>query len=329
MAYNRFITKADDLITSREQTRTGFINFALEKNRRSSPYIAQARFLKQEASRAQDPMDLLYIDTIQSSLLTASGLSDKSLKYFSEEDKSQALHELIKEFLIPAGVNFVDELVYRFLLIKGDSFGGSMRNSVGIFAEQKFRRYFIACLEMQNIHYKYIIKSKQNCEWQDRNNDPTVIAEIENRAWAISWEVGGNSYILTFNLKVPIVNKNVDILLFNAKSSEFNNGSIVSNVKKFCMLGELKGGIDPAGADEHWKTANTALGRIREAFLKNKHPVLTSFLGAAIESSMAKEIFEQLESSKLANAANFSDNEQLQEYCLWMIDLKKENKNAN
>ena len=24
------------------------------------------------------------------------------------------------------------------------------------------------------------------------------------------------------------------------------------------MLGELKGGIDPAGADEHWKTGNAA-----------------------------------------------------------------------
>ncbi len=29
--------------------------------------------------------------------------------------------------------------------------------------------------------------------------------------------------------------------------------------EKTLMLGELKGGIDPAGADEHWKTANTVL----------------------------------------------------------------------
>ena len=32
------------------------------------------------------------------------------------------------------------------------------------------------------------------------------------------------------------------------------------------MFGELKGGIDPAGADEHWKTGNSALVRIRKAF---------------------------------------------------------------
>jgi hypothetical protein len=31
-------------------------------------------------------------------------------------------------------------------------------------------------------------------------------------------------------------------------------------------LGELKGGIDPGGADEHWKTAQAAFNRIRQAF---------------------------------------------------------------
>lgn len=311
MTYNRFITKADDLITSKEQIRTGFINFALEKNRRSSPYIAQANFLKQEALKAQNPMDLLKIETIQSSLLTASGLSDKSLKYFNNEDKLQAVNELIKKFLIPAGANFVDELVYRFLLIKGDSLGGSMRNIIGTFAEQKLKRYVIACLEMQNIHYRYKLKSNKNLEWQERKEDLSSINEVENQALAISWIKNNKSYILAFNLKVPIVDKNIDILLFNADYSEFENGTIVSKIDKFCMLGELKGGIDPAGADEHWKTANSALNRIRQAFLKKETPVLTSFLGAAIEKS-----------NELSNAANFSNDEQLQEYCLWLTNIK-------
>ncbi|WP_049254005.1 AvaI/BsoBI family type II restriction endonuclease [Neisseria elongata] len=322
MTYNRFITKADDLITSKEQIRTGFINFALEKNRRSSPYIAQANFLKQEALKARNPMDLLKIETIQSSLLTASGLSDKSLKYFNNEDKLQAVNELIKKFLIPAGANFVDELVYRFLLIKGDSLGGSMRNIIGTFAEQKLKRYVIACLEMQNIHYRYKLKSNKNLEWQERKEDLSSINEVENQALAISWIKNNKSYILAFNLKVPIVDKNIDILLFNADYSEFENGAIVSKIDKFCMLGELKGGIDPAGADEHWKTANSALNRIRQAFLKKETPVLTSFLGAAIEKSMANEIFDQLESNELSNAANFSNDEQLQEYCLWLTNIK-------
>jgi len=34
-------------------------------------------------------------------------------------------------------------------------------------------------------------------------------------------------------------------------------------------MGELKGGIDPAGADEHWKTANKALDKMRKPFTPN------------------------------------------------------------
>ena len=58
----------------------------------------------------------------------------------------------------------------------------------------------------------------------------------------------------------------------------------------FIAFGELKGGIDPAGADEHWKTAQTALARIRSAFnAKNLSPNLF-FVGAVIVDSMANDI---------------------------------------
>ena len=39
----RIIEKPEDLVTSREQTRAGFIAFALEKNRRSTPIIESAK----------------------------------------------------------------------------------------------------------------------------------------------------------------------------------------------------------------------------------------------------------------------------------------------
>ena len=88
------------------------------------------------------------------------------------------------------------------------------------------------------------------------------------------------------------------------------------------MFGELKGGIDPAGADEHWKTGNTALERIRTKFGAAGYPqIMTSFIGAAIELAMAQEIYAQLESGTLTNAANLTNNNQLIEYCNWLIDL--------
>lgn len=69
---------------------------------------------------------------------------------------------------------------------------------------------------------------------------------------------------LSVNAKVPTVDKNVDLCLYASGLEDFNQ--IVRRDDKAIMFGELKGGIDPAGADEHWKTGNSALNRIRTNF---------------------------------------------------------------
>jgi len=118
-----------------------------------------------------------------------------------------------------------------------------------------------------------------------------------------------------------MVKNNIDICLFNADTETYNNGIIVNTPEKILMLGELKGGIDPAGADEHWKTGNTALNRIRESFAKNDLKIETSFIAAAIEKKMATEIFAQLQSKTLSNAANLTIDKQLVNYCDWLLKL--------
>ena len=95
----------------------------------------------------------------------------------------------------------------------------------------------------------------------------------------------------------------------------------LEDFKCYIALGELKGGIDPAGADEHWKTAGTALNRIRDAFETKKHPVETFFIGAAIEKAMATEIFDEVNAEKLSKCANLTKSLQLAEICNWLVDL--------
>lgn len=103
-----------DLITPYEQTRAGFIVLALEKNRRATTFIEEARALK--AIACKEPIELLGFDEIRSSILTASGVSDKASNYLTEDNKNEAIKSLIEGFLEPAGKDFIDELVYRFLL---------------------------------------------------------------------------------------------------------------------------------------------------------------------------------------------------------------------
>ena len=128
---------------------------------------------------------------------------------------------------------------------------------------------------------------------------------------------------MILNTNVPLVNKNVDLSILECKIEDLKTGkqSIIHQPDKFIALGELKGGIDPAGADEHWKTARSALNRIRTSFDKKKLKPQTFFVGAAIENAMAVEIFKQLKSGGMSNAANLSNNQQLTTICNWVINL--------
>jgi type II restriction enzyme len=311
------ITQSSDLVTSREQTRAGFIAFALEKNRRSTPIIESAKSLKVLASKAKTAKDLLKITEIQPALLTAAGLSDKAVNYFNDDDKVKAISGLIENFLEPAGKGFVDEVVYRYLLIKGDSLGGSMRNIVGAIAQQKFVRTLLSNLSVSGTNYLWL--DNKTKKWEEK---PTDDFAIEEQLKALSWKnPKGKNRVLAFNLNIPIVMNNIDICLFNTNTGLYTNGENVNTPEKILMLGELKGGIDPAGADEHWKTGNTALNRIRESFAKHNLKIETSFVAAAIEKKMASEIFTQLQNKTLSNAANLTIDEQLVSYCDWLLKL--------
>lgn len=309
---------AEDLVTSHKQTRAGFIEAALAKNYKAKPYVEQAKTLKSLASRASAPVELLKIPEIQNCLLAASGLSDKSLKYFTEEDKKEAIKKLISEFLEPAGETFIDELVYRFLLIKGDSLGGSMRNYVGLIAQVKLIRKVLSLLSMQKISFMILFKDdKKKNKWQ--SFDYEHIFDKADEVIAIQWSNKQGNRILFFNATIPLVKNNIDICLYQGGMEDFNSGNIVKEDDKAILLGELKGGIDPAGADEHWKTGNSALERIREAFAR--YSIKTSFIAAAIEKKMATEIYAQLQDGTLQYAANLTVDGQLTAYCNWMINL--------
>lgn len=91
--------------------------------------------------------------------------------------------------------------------------------------------------------------------------------------------------------------------------------------ERFIAFGELKGGIDPAGADEHWKTAQTALTRIKLAFANENLSPDLFFIGAIITDSMAQEIWDQLEDGTLKNAANLTKPDQVASLSNWLVEL--------
>lgn len=306
------LKSATDLITTRAEVRAGFIAMALEKNRRAVPFVEEARALKAAALQAERPSDLLAISSIKPALLTASGLSDKALNHLQEEDKKEAIRGLIEEFLEPAGDDFVDELVYRFLLIRGDSLGGAMRNIAGFLAEQIFKRSVIAALRIRKKDFLWL--SKKSRTWL---KGEVLGDDIEDVA-GIHWN-GSAKRTLLLNKNVGFIRKNIDICLLQSSHDGWEQA--MSNAKSYVALGELKGGIDPAGADEHWKTARSALERIISGFNKEEHNVNAFFIGAAIEAAMAEEIWDWLETGKLKNAGNLTDKDHVASVCGWLVEL--------
>ncbi len=313
--YQNHLKSSKSLQTTYEAVRAGFIALALEKNRLASPLVDQARTLKSIASKVAAPADLLSMTEIQASLITAAGVSDKASRHLTDADKKVAVTDFIKTFLEPAGVHFAEELVYRFLLTRGDTLGGAMRNIGGFMAQKKLSRTIISHLTLSGQQALALRNGTE--QWTKlRAGDP----DIEGSLRGIFWDVGNNPRTLLYNVKVPLVGNNVDFCLLSSRSEDARSVGI-SKPGQYLALGELKGGIDPAGADEHWKTARTALDRIHRAFAKKKLRPHTFFVGAAIEARMAIEIWRMLKSGKLANAANLTNEDQMVSITKWLCEM--------
>lgn len=312
------ITKSSDLVTSYEEIRAGFLKLTLEKNRLATPYVQEAKALKTIASRVSTSGQLLDLPDIRPALLAAAGLSNKALNHITRDTEDAIIAELIEIFLEPAGKDFVDELVFRFLLTKGDALGGRMRNVGGQLAQQQFVSALVATLSIRNNTFQWLDR-KTNTWINGKQKD----ADIRLRAKGIYWRVEETHRTLLLNITVPTLNKNVDLCLLNTPHTAVRAGrkmnSPQNDPKLYVALGELKGGIDPAGADEHWKTAISSLSRIRD-FFGNNNPYLF-LIAASVAKAMAEEIFNQLENGSLSFAANLTNEDQLFDLCDWLVSI--------
>jgi type II restriction enzyme len=190
-----------------------------------------------------------------------------------------------------------------------------MRNVGGVLAQRKLTRAIISALRLAGLTYQWF-HSTTNA-W---NQMPDDDADIENFVRGLSWQRGSKDRTLIYNLTALAVKNNVDLCLFDCSSQEASP-AIYKLPERYLALGELKGGIDPAGADEHWKTARTALTRIQASFSSLKLSPKLFFVGAAIEKKMAAEIWKLLEDGHLDNAANLTDENQVASISSWLCTL--------
>ena len=145
--------KADDLVTSSEATRAGFLALAIERNRLATPLVDRARAFRAAVISAGSIERAANDEALKAALLAAAGVSDKALRYFKREEQEAVIKDLVERYAAPAGQDFVDELVSRFLLTKGDALGGTMRNVGGRLAQRRFVRAVSSALEVAGASY--------------------------------------------------------------------------------------------------------------------------------------------------------------------------------
>jgi hypothetical protein len=252
---------------------------------------------------------------LHETILEAAGITNKTKKHLTKEDKAELLSKFVDEILAKSGKKYVDEIVYRYLMALGEQLGGHMRNGIGALARGKLIRQIVAQLKVAGVSFQYFIDGDRG--WTNESKyKPTIAEEIK----AISWKNEGSVRTFLNNVNVAGLSKNVDMVLLQRElprvtSSEMK--SALAATKDILMMGELKGGIDPAGGDEHWKTARGALERIR----KNYKRVDILFICASIEKAMSKEIYSMLQMGDLNCVANLTNDNQLSSACEWIIRL--------
>lgn len=197
------LKSAVDLKTTNEAVRAGFAALAVENHRRATPYVEQARALKHAASQAKHPVELLEIPGIQSALVPVSSM------------------------------NFVEELVFRFLLTRGDTLGGSMRNIGGFMAQKKLTRAILAYLKLAGYRCQWL-HNKTNT-WDEL---PEQDADVELSLRGLCWDTGKGPRTLLYNVTVPFFRNNVDLSLFNCAAKDLTR-EILKTPSAYIALGEL------------------------------------------------------------------------------------------
>ncbi|OBX78205.1 AvaI/BsoBI family type II restriction endonuclease [Faucicola atlantae] len=286
----RTIQNYSDLTSSQTDTVNGFIWQATEKLNRSNQYFANAHYFLNNYIMPENNM--MTDNIMRAFLLSACMLSNKSLGHLSITEQDAIIRNSIDFNSIYNNRIYREKLVYRYFLTCGDTLGGVMRNAIGQAAQNVLTSEIIDTLVGWGI-------------------TPIEGRNRANKITRLSWEYNNLSKTIFFDQKPSFLGNSVD---FVVTQGPINTPGSLHDINSINACGELKGGVDPAGADEHWKTARAALRRIEDMYTQNNlNPPELYFIGAAIENSMAREIFQDLQTGKLHGAANLMKPQQLRE----------------
>ena len=239
-AHFKHLTGPADLVTTELGYCAAWAVWAREFERKSQPFLAEAKALKFALADDHGDCDLFGSECLHGAIAVASGLTRGAVQATTRWPAAR-FPEMTRGNRGRSSRKFQEEFLGRFLLSRGDTLGGSMRNVGGFLAQCKLTRAIIAHLTLAG----------KNCQWLASDATawaplPKDTTDLELHLKALSWQVRDSPRTLSYNLKVPLVRNNVDLCLFNV-APEGLGLQTFGSAAAYLALGELKGGIDPAG----------------------------------------------------------------------------------
>ena len=189
--FNKYIKTAENLETTYEETKIGFLSIALRKSKEATHYVNLASAFRAVADEYDNPVDLISNNDITISMCEAAGVSTKARGYRLPKDTKDILTDFVEEYLVTAGNRYVDELINRYLLTQGDALGGRMRNIVGGLAGEKLTQNIISALTIRNYTFEYFDKHTKKWVCGDKFHE-----DYSNLVKAIKWNSGNKSRLL-------------------------------------------------------------------------------------------------------------------------------------
>ena len=359
VSWRTLIQSAKDLEISLESVRQGFVEQAEEKSRRAISLEKRNHDFMVALESIHGVEDLLNLDKYRAELIAAASYSIKAWEHVKRgESLDEQTERLRQRFTLIYNLcrkdteneesclrRFRERIFIRSLLTQGETLGGSMKNWIGRSGADRLVKILRGVLNgRETVEYAKGSTKVQLIRWDNRlllfDRTPTLHIRGEQLEVTVSSSDGEDVAETPGEIHL----NNIDLILLDTsdiqrtatmwgdilplKSNQLKQAEkdLLKDPKNYLACGELKSGNDPAGGDEHWKTAMSSFDRIHNPSSATRdisqefHPALF-FIGRAIEPVMATNIFERLESGVLSFAANLSNPQQVQALVEWLTTL--------
>ncbi len=326
-----------NLVSTTDEINYGYENIVNARLENMSLYIDESKHLREILTRYLNGEKFLE-EELKSYFLVICGITSTTIQYLSKPFTEEIINNLVDSFDGRENSDIIEELVSRFLLVRGLSFNGSVKVITGKIAEEKLKENIISVL--LNASCEIYINS--NGKWGEYKD--SCCSYIKG----ISWNIDGNARTILFNFKIPSVKRNIDFVLFESSHKNIclksPSGSKFVAVRdmfsddyreridicttshldaKNCLLiGEIKNVIAPHKAFLFWRESYSPLLKDKKSIEGEiGKEVHSAFVSSVMHKDMILAIYEELESGSLSYAVNLSKDDNVEKFCNWLISI--------